>query len=134
MATEWRPLERLRLQLSYSFLKVYLAQQDQLRSDPENQVSLRSSLDITPTITADLGVRYVGSFYVQSLLLGTVDTVDSYVGLDLRLAWKPMQNLELSLVGQNLNNKRHLEYIDEVFAYPRQLERSFYGQVQWYFM
>ncbi len=133
MATEWRPIERLRLQLSYTYLQVHLAQQDQPHSDPENQLALRSSLNITPTITADLGVRYVDSFYVQSLLLGTVSTVDSYVGLDLRLGWRPIQNLELSFVGQNLNNKQHLEYIDEVFAYPRQLERSFYGQIQWYF-
>ncbi|NOQ13849.1 MAG: TonB-dependent receptor [Methyloprofundus sp.] len=133
MAAEWRPIERLRLQLSYSFLKVHVAQQEQGHNDPENQVSLRSSLDITSTITADLGVRYVDSFYVQSLLLGTESIVDSYVGLDLRFAWKPIHNLELSIVGQNLNNKVHLEYIDEVFAYPRQLERSFYGQIQWYF-
>lgn len=132
-ATEWRLFEPLRLQLSYSYLQLNTSDQDASQNDPENQVSFRGSYDFTPTITVDTWVRYVDSLLIQNFLLGTESTVNSYVGLDLRLAWKPISSLELSVVGQNLNNSTHLEYIDAAFAYPKQLERSFYGEIQWYF-
>ena len=137
-ATEWRPFDPLRLQLSYSYLQLNSSQQgtfqqERSQNDPKNQVSFRGSYDITPTIAFDTWVRYVDSLLIQNVFLGTESTVDSYIGLDLRLAWKPIPSLELSVVGQNLNNSTHLEYIDAAFAYPKQLERSFYGEVQWYF-
>ncbi len=132
-AAEWRPIDPLRIQLVYSLLQVDTSQQHQSHKEPKNQVSFRCSYDISSTVAIDTWVRYVDSFSVQSLLSGTVSEVDSYVGLDLRLAWKPMHDIELSFVGQNLNNKTHLEYIDEAFAYPKQLERSFYAKIQWTF-
>ena len=133
LATEWRPIDPLRFQLSYSFLQFESSSLNLSWTAPENQLSFRSSYDITSTVAVDAWVRYVDSLLIQNFFLDTESTVDNYVGLDLRLAWKPIPSLELSLVGQNLNNSVHQEYIDEAFAYPKQLERSFYGQVQWYF-
>ncbi len=138
-ATDWRPIDPLRLQVSYTFLHVKY--QDPFdtsgivrpRTDPRHQVSFRGSYDIIPTVAFDVWVRYVDSFSSTNTLFSTSQRVDSYVGLDLRLAWKPIDNLELSIVGQNLNNNAHLEYVEEVFAYPRQLERSVYGKIQWLF-
>lgn len=133
VATEWRPIDPLRLQLSYSFLQINSSEPNFLHKDPENQLSFRGSYDISSTVAIDAWVRYVDSFIIRDLLRNTDNTVDNYVGLDLRIAWNALPNLELSLVGQNLNNAAHYEYSEEVFAYPKQLERSFYAQIQWYF-
>ena len=138
MATDWHLLDSLRLQLSYSFLQVNyhnfnFSDEPKPNNDPENQVSFRGSYDITPTITFDTWVRYVDSISSINALFSPQYTIDSYVGLDLRLAWKPIHNLELSIVGQNINNSTHLEYVEEIFAYPRQVERSIYGKIKWHF-
>jgi iron complex outermembrane receptor protein len=58
--------------------------------------------------------------------------VPSYFELDVRLAWHPTKNLELSVVGQNLLHDRHPEY-----GYPdatrEEIKRSVYGKVTWQF-
>ena len=139
IATDWRPpIDALKLQLSYNFLQLNyrrfnLSNQEKPQSDPENQLSFRGSYDITSTIAFDAWVRYVSSISVINTLFSPKRYVDSYVSLDLRLAWKPIHNIELSLAGQNLNNKTHQEYVKEVFAYPQQVERSIYGKIQWSF-
>ncbi len=136
---DWRPMALLRLLLSYSFLQVNVRdninpdQRHRPRTNPANQLSFRASYDISAAVAFDAWVRYVDSFVVRDIVVGSVRNVDNYVGLDLRLAWKPVPNLELSVVGQNLNNGAHLEYIDEAFGYPRQVERSVYGKIRWTF-
>ncbi len=134
-AVDWRPINSLRFQVSYGYLRVNvrLPQQERPRNEPENQFSFRSSYDISPTVAFDLWVRYVDSIQTLSAFSGIKRDVDSYVGLDLRLAWKPFHNLEFSIIGQNLNNRSHIEYVEEIFGYPRQVERSVYGKIQWAF-
>ena len=61
--------------------------------------------------------RYVG-------VLGAFD-VPAYVELDARLAWRPRQNLELSLTGQNLIHRRHLEFAPAlIFTEATAVERG----------
>ncbi len=136
-AADWRPIDALRLQISYSFLQVKYRDFRLLPdANPENQFSFRSSYDITPTVAFDAWVRYVDSFLLQKSSFSqnrNINSIDNYVGLDLRLAWKPRQNLELSIIGQNLNNNSHFEFVEDFFAYPRQLERNVYARIQWSF-
>jgi iron complex outermembrane receptor protein len=96
-------------------------------ADPEHQFSVRSSMDLTKKVELDLRLRWVDSFVFNNA--GTPDTVPSYFELDVRLAWRPTENLELSIVGQNLLNDQHLEY---VIASPNpraEIERGIYGKV-----
>ncbi len=138
-ATDWRPIDLLRIQMSYSFLKVNYRDSSNSsrtvrpRTDPVNQFSFRGSYDVSSNVTFDATVRYVDSISSLDTLLSPPRRVDNYVGLDLRIAWQPIKNIELSIVGQNINKSAHQEYVKELFAYPRQLERSFYGKVQWSF-
>jgi iron complex outermembrane receptor protein len=54
--------------------------------------------------------------------------------VDIRLSWQPRSNIELSLVGQNLVEPRHLEFAPtQVITPQREVERSFYGQITWRF-
>jgi iron complex outermembrane receptor protein len=61
-----------------------------------------------------------------------VGLVPSYFSLDTRLAWHLGRGLELSLVGQNLLQPRHVEY-----GYPsplrEQIDRSVFAKVAWRF-
>ena len=57
----------------------------------------------------------------------------SYVTLDVRLAWRPRNNLELSLVGQNLLDSHQKEFESQLFTLGSEVERSVYGKITWGF-
>jgi len=99
-------------------------------ADPENQVFLRSSMDLTKDIDFDLGGRFIDSLTVNQN--ATPMTVPGYFELDARLAWRVSKNVELSVVGQNLLHDQHAEY---GFPGPNQvqIERSVYGKIAWRF-
>ena len=61
-------------------------------------------------------------------------SIDGYVTMDARIAWKPLKTLELALVGQNLFQRRHPEYIPETInTTASEVPRSVYGKVTWRF-
>jgi iron complex outermembrane receptor protein len=96
-------------------------------ADPEHQFSVRSAMDVTKNVELDARLRWVDSFRFNNS--GTADTVPSYFELDVRLAWRPTENWEFSVVGQNLLQDQHLEY---VIASPNprtEIERCVYGKV-----
>ncbi|QTA86058.1 TonB-dependent receptor-like superfamily protein [Desulfonema magnum] len=130
VAADWHPLRQWRMKASYSYLKTRLLHNDDLitddfegdieeKSNPGSQFSLRSSLDITDQLELDAWLRYVDTLSEKN--------VDSYTTLDVRLAWKPMENLELSVVGQNLLDGQHQEFS------PFEVERSVYFRLSWRF-
>jgi len=63
---------------------------------------LRSSWDITPRHDLDLALRHVGE-------LGN-GVLPAYTVLDLRVGWRPMRGLELSLVVQNALDRDYSEW------------------------
>lgn len=99
-------------------------------ADPANQVFLRSSMDLPGDLELDCGGRWVDT--IHNISGTTVGTVPSYIEMDARLGWHPIQNLELSLVGQNLLQDHHPEY---GFPSPtrEEITRSGYGRVTWQF-
>jgi iron complex outermembrane receptor protein len=99
-------------------------------ADPQQQFSIRSSMDLPENINLDAGLRWVDRLENNSG--STVGTVPSYFELDARLAWRPVKNIELSVVGQNLLHDHHPEY---GFPSPtrEEIARSVYGKVSWQF-
>ena len=99
-------------------------------ADPQQQVSLRSSLTLVANIEFDAALRWVDSLPINSG--AAVGIVPSYFGLDSRLAWRGPKGIELSLVGQNLLQPRHVEY---GFPSPlrEQIDRSLYAKIAWQF-
>ena len=70
------------------------------------------------SIDLDFWFRYVDTnFSVGSL---GRHYIKAYVTLDLRLAWRPYKDIELSLVGQNLLAQKHLEYVAKTKPYQPQ--------------
>lgn len=139
LAVSWLPLPWWRLQASYSYLKIFMDMNDNTTDpynkadteggSPQQQFSLRSGFDIGRKVSWDLWLR--GVERLESI---GDDSVAGYVTLDTRLAWKPVPQLELSLIGQNLLQKSHAEFQTELlFAIPTETERSFYGMLTWNF-
>ena len=92
-------------------------------NDPQHQVSLRSSVDLPGHVELDAGLRYVDRL--------PAPPVPGYVELDARLAWRPIKNVELAIVGQNLLDNRHPEF--GAPATRQEIQRSVYGKVTWSF-
>jgi iron complex outermembrane receptor protein len=99
-------------------------------ADPEHQLALISSMDLPQNWFLDTTVRWVDEFAINNG--GVPATVAAYAELDLRLAWRPVPNIELSLAGRNLLHDHHAEY---GAPGPTRLEnaRSFHGKIAWRF-
>ncbi len=140
---DWRPLDRWRLQLAYTFLQMDLEDHssaglgDELTEgmNPRHRVSLRSSMDLPRDVDLDLWLRYDGR--LERFATTDPRFFDYPIGgtweLDARLAWRPRPNLELSVVGQNLLHAQHPEFIAGVYPVPVEVPRSVYGQIRWTF-
>jgi iron complex outermembrane receptor protein len=60
--------------------------------------------------------------------------IDSYTTLDVRLAWIPVPDLEIALVGQNLLDDQHPEFESERNdTQSTEVERGVYGKITWRF-
>jgi iron complex outermembrane receptor protein len=71
-------------------------------SNPSQQWTLRSSLDLPGQTELDLTARHVAEL--------TQPLVPSYSTVDLRMSWRPRPDLELSVIGQNLVGPAHGEF------------------------
>lgn len=131
LAATWEVNEDWRLLTWYSFLRsdvdanpaaVFPAVSIS-RGNPRNQAYLMSSWDLTDNLEFDLIGRYVDN--VSSL------QVPRYLEMDVRLAWRPRPQWELSLVGQNLLDPHHPEYGTSLFVgeVPTEVPRSVYGMI-----
>ncbi|MDB6169829.1 MAG: TonB-dependent receptor [Verrucomicrobia bacterium] len=90
-------------------------------ADSKHHVMVRSSWDLRRDVQFDATYRYVGRVENPSVAM------PGYSELDLRLAWRPTDQLELSVVGQNLLHRRH----PELGGASQQMERSAYGKIAW---
>jgi iron complex outermembrane receptor protein len=139
LAAEWTPCDWWRLQGSYSFQNLTMFQDgsyiDKINKGnaegdvPQHQFSVRSGIDIGRQVSLDLWLRGMDR-------LASIDgqSVPGYITMDARLAWKPVKYLELALVGQNLFERHHLEFIPEyINTLQSEVVRSFYGKLTWQF-
>ena len=127
---EWRATSKLRFIPSYSHLqvrnKVPEGHEAESGEDPKHQFTLRSQLDLTHNVELDAFFRHIDK------LPGL--KVASYQALDLRLSWKPMPKMEVSVIGQNLLQSYHQEFAPELIqTMPVQIQRGVFGKVTWRF-
>jgi iron complex outermembrane receptor protein len=99
-------------------------------ADPGQQFALRSSMDLPRGWLLDAAFRWVDTLPINNG--GAAATVPSYAELDVRLAWRPVPAVELSVVGQNLLHDQHPEY---GAPGPARLEiaRAIHGKISWRF-
>ncbi|MDJ0832295.1 MAG: TonB-dependent receptor [Gammaproteobacteria bacterium] len=134
---DWHPAQDWKMQAVYSYIDI----SDDLDDDsidnisngwidgstPEHQLSIRSSHDVTSTLTLDLWLYYVDELGKSAYSVGS--QIDDYTSLNFKLNWQSAENMQVSLVGLNLNEDRHAEFIGENFISETELERSAYLQL-----
>jgi iron complex outermembrane receptor protein len=106
LAAAWQITDHNRLDLAYSYIETDIEWLNpfnlaQNTAAPRHQLSLRSSSTLRHDLDLDIWLRYVGEIDVINTSLDVNETrIDDYLTLDVRLAWRPLTDLELSLVGQ----------------------------------
>jgi iron complex outermembrane receptor protein len=135
LAATWEITRWWRLQPAYSFLDLELhrragsadtiSELDEGKS-PRHQVSVRSSVDLPYELGIACVVRYVDQLPALN--------ISSYVGLDVRLTWRPTRHLEFSIIGQDLLDNRHTEFRPSfIDTQQTDVQRGVYGKVLWRF-
>jgi iron complex outermembrane receptor protein len=133
VSADWRPLPWWRVKPAYSYLQTRnpaettnLLDRFAAGQNPVHQLSARSSIDMPRNVEFDAWLRYVDR-------LPAID-IDSYLTLDTRVAWTLGTRLEIAVVGQNLLEARHTEFLSELGdILPSAIERSAYLQFRWAF-
>ncbi|SFK90648.1 iron complex outermembrane recepter protein [Nitrosomonas aestuarii] len=127
--TKWQVTNFWQLTSSYSWFKLdaqlkTVGLTDTLfskeNSDPNHQFSVRSNIQLP------YNLEFNSMFYYTDRL--RAHNVSDQARLDLRLAWSPTPDLELSVVAQNITNKQHQEFTaNDVFH--SEIPRSVYGRI-----
>ncbi len=139
LSVDWRVREWWKIQANYSALAVSVKKKDPNNtlailldvyedSAPRRLISLRSLMDLAYQTSLDLWVYYSSELKNSSFSLGK--GAAAYSSVNLRFAWRPRKNIQLSLVGLNLNNRRHAEFTGELFSPASEVERSIYAQIR----
>ncbi|RPJ48002.1 MAG: TonB-dependent receptor [Candidatus Latescibacterota bacterium] len=130
LAVDWRASDRILFRSGYSALQldVWMADgSDAIEieaaegASPEHQGFLQCFLDLPHRLGADVGARYVGD-------LPGLD-IESYVTLDARVGWRPIEPVEIFAVGTNLIEPEHTEFPPQLQSGLFEIERGVYGGV-----
>lgn len=137
VSTIWQMTDWWRLEGNYSYFNGEFDQgqgnQPMLSESPNHKISFRSGITPVDTVNLDFWLRYNSQVNALSArALGTVP-ISEYVTLDARLGWQVHPSVELSLVGQNLLDSRHLEFIEETYILPTEIPRGVYGKIKFEF-
>lgn len=136
LAATWEIMQGWRLRPSYTFCKIDLQSStvvpvqstvlNDIGETPQQQASLRSSMDLPCNLSLDCTVRYVDRLPALA--------INSYVAFDVRLGWRPTKNLEIALVGQNLGSAHHSEFAPTFIGTQyTEIRPTGYAKVTWHF-
>jgi iron complex outermembrane receptor protein len=93
---------------------------------PSHQFHLTSDIRLPSNIELNTSLYYVDALPYQA--------VPSYLRADVRLTWRALGTLDVSIWGANLLDSRHLEFgPSEDRALATEVQRSIYGKVTWRF-
>jgi iron complex outermembrane recepter protein len=142
VAADWVASPRIRLRAAYTFLDLvltpgappapvyaealaYLTQYEAGEST-RNQLSLRGDFAVSHALDVDLQARYVDA--LPSI------PVDAYWTADTNIVWHVTPRLDLSLIGRNLLQPAHEEFVSELRdVVPTQIVRTVAAHVRWDF-
>jgi iron complex outermembrane receptor protein len=108
---DWRAAEWWRLSAGFTYLDQDLRLRDGATdlqgasatgNDPGNWWKLRSAFDLGRSLELDVMLRHYDEL--------PDPRVPAYTAIDMRLGWRAARALELSLIGQNLGDRRHPEW------------------------
>jgi iron complex outermembrane recepter protein len=133
LVVNYVPMEWWRIQGVYSYLQMNLENDsdsgarnddDIENTSPSSQFSLRSFMAFPNNFSLNLWLRYVGTLASEN--------TDAYWEGDIRVAWTPLEHVELSLVGQNLFHDSHKEIEQASYlSLNTEVKRSVYLKLSW---
>ncbi len=135
VALKWQATPRWRIDPGYSYLHATLRQDPSSQGlpsyylnngFPQNMVQVRSQVNLSRRMEFDQ------SLYYTARLPGG-GTVPGHARVDLRLARRLGELIEVSMVGQNLLRARAAEYGDSYGVIGTEVVRSVYAKVTWKF-
>jgi iron complex outermembrane receptor protein len=126
VVAEWAARDWLRLEAQGTWLDSRAARGGRLPGpiDPQRMFMLRARFDLPRDIELDLAWRSVSD------LAGL--GVDGYHSLNARTAWRPVENIELSLSIENALDNEHIEFDDNLAFLPgATLGRGYFARLTW---
>jgi len=131
ISSKWNVNNEWQLAGGYSYINLVFDNKDGgLNSNfqgkqPKHQFNMRS------TYLFPYNVEMTNAVYYVDDLTGL--GVNNYYRFDTRLAYEIMKGIEISLVGQNLLDKRHQEFTPFLYGAPSEIGRSVYGNIAFKF-
>ena len=97
-------------------------------STPRHQAGLRSFSDLPGDFQLDVHLRYLSKIrHLPEIVNG--EGIGEYAEMDVRIAKQLTEQLEVSLVGQNLLHDRHIEF--GAPAARGEIQRGMYVKMVW---
>ena len=97
---------------------------------PHHTVSFFNNFNIFPSLDLDVWLKYKSETIQRGLSPLTAAPVDSFIVADTRLAWRPIEPIELAFVVQNVFDSEHIEGIEEYFSKPTEHGRKYYINIK----
>lgn len=130
LSSTWQVTDNWRLGAGYSWFHANLdaprARESAAkveRQSPTHMFNIRSTLELPWDLELDTALYYVDDIVGREL----GQTIPSYLRLDLRLGWRPTEDLEFSIIGQNLLEPQHPEF-GGTSSLRTEVERAVYGK------
>lgn len=124
---DWQVMDSWRLRASYSYFEISEKFASPVNANssinfsktyPQHQAAFWSQHQISPTVNLDINLRYVDNLKANA--------TPSYTALDARLGWGVTRDFELALVGRNLLDSGHTEYLEQLYALATEIPRELF--------
>jgi iron complex outermembrane receptor protein len=132
IAPNWKAASWLELKASYSYLNLDLASKSgnlgtgmantDEGSSPRHELVIQPSFNLPKRFELDPTYRYVSALPAQA--------VKSYSTMDVRVGWRFAEQMELSVVGNNLFQPQHAEFGGDPGGLLG-IKRSVYARIIW---
>ncbi|ACN17575.1 putative TonB dependent receptor (outer membrane receptor family protein) [Desulforapulum autotrophicum HRM2] len=141
ITTTWTPADWIDTEFSYTYIDLSMEDENNESfqsaditegSSPQNQFYARANIKLRENLRLNLWGHYTDQLKASSISASSSNTVvDDYINFNANIKWSPKENLEITLAGENLFDNRHLEFIQEAFTSPIEVERSIYLKITW---
>jgi iron complex outermembrane receptor protein len=126
LSSKWNVSNRWQLAGSYSYITLEFEDKANfgysfVGKNPKHQFNMRSTYLFPRNISMSNALYYVDD------LSGV--NIDGYYRFDTRISYPILENVDLSLVGQNLFDNRHQEFTPFAYKSAAEVGRSVYGNV-----
>jgi len=135
LAVGWQPAATLELRAFYAWLQLNLhskpgstdtgTARSAENQAPAHQAGLRAAWQPAAAWNVAAFLRYVAA------LTPANGRVPAYTELNLRAAWRPRRNFELAVVGENLLDRQHGEFLTPIGTAYVESERSGLLEITW---